>query len=131
MRYEWEHAIADHAMDKAIGNDLMQSVFEAEMRTGDDLCTSHDFCPDVVKIDVEGHEHKVLIGLRETLSKHKPLLFIEVHPKDLVREGTTIRELLEFLSGLGYREVAVDGCCERPDELTRPLEIRRAVFAAT
>lgn len=33
--------------------------------------------PNIVKIDVEGHEVQVLKGARETISKHKPTLFIE------------------------------------------------------
>lgn len=35
--------------------------------------------PDVIKIDVEGAEYKVLIGAKETLQTCRPILFIEIH----------------------------------------------------
>ncbi len=39
----------------------------------------HDIpVPDFIKIDVEGHEYKVLIGAKEVLSKSLPILFIEI-----------------------------------------------------
>lgn len=34
--------------------------------------------PDFIKIDVEGHEYKVLLGAKEVLSKSTPILFIEI-----------------------------------------------------
>jgi precorrin-6B methylase 2 len=41
--------------------------------------------PDIIKIDVEGDEVEVLKGAKETL-KSKPLLMIEAHNKDLIRQ---------------------------------------------
>lgn len=35
--------------------------------------------PNVVKIDVEGAESRVLDGMRETLAQHRPVLIIEIH----------------------------------------------------
>lgn len=35
--------------------------------------------PDFVKIDVEGMEHQVLRGMRKTIEKRKPKLYIEMH----------------------------------------------------
>jgi FkbM family methyltransferase len=44
--------------------------------------------PDVVKIDVEGHEVAVLAGMRATLSHQRPLLLVECHGQvaDVVAE---------------------------------------------
>jgi FkbM family methyltransferase len=39
--------------------------------------------PDVVKIDVEGAELDVLLGASNTLKKHKPRIFLEVHSSEL------------------------------------------------
>lgn len=41
---------------------------------------------DIVKIDVEGFEKKVLNGMRNTLQEHKPVLFIELI--DLIQQST-------------------------------------------
>jgi len=35
--------------------------------------------PQIMKIDVEGAEYQVLLGARQTLTKHKPIIFVEVH----------------------------------------------------
>lgn len=52
--------------------------------------------PDFLKIDVEGHELKVLIGAAETLNQYRPDLLIEIHSADL---GWAIRE---YLRPFGY-----------------------------
>ena len=38
----------------------------------------HDKNIDLIKIDVEGMETEVLIGLQETIDANKPLIFIEI-----------------------------------------------------
>jgi FkbM family methyltransferase len=43
---------------------------------GDDILLKHDI--DFIKIDVEGMEMDVLAGLEQTLTKHRPTLFVEV-----------------------------------------------------
>lgn len=60
---------------------------------GDDLIETDDLpAPDVVKIDVEGAERKVLDGLTDTIDECK-YVYVEVHP-DRVR-GRSIETVLE------------------------------------
>ena len=47
--------------------------------------------PDMVKIDVEGLEYSVLLGMKKTLSKYKPSLFIEVHGDTTESKITNIK----------------------------------------
>lgn len=59
--------------------------------------------PDVVKIDVDGSEARVLKGMRRVLERARPLLFLEVHfvggpPYPELRES-----LIRRLEGLDYR----------------------------
>jgi len=60
-----------------------------DIRRGDDL----ELAPDVIKIDVEGAEHDVLIGLRETVLRHTPTLFVE---------NSDWNNVTSYLSDLGY-----------------------------
>ena len=58
--------------------------------------------PDLIKIDVEGHEIAVLDGMSELLANHRPTLLIEVLSRS-VADGVQ-----ERLGGLGYRFYDVD-----------------------
>lgn len=60
-------------------------------------------CPlRLIKIDVEGMEFSVLHSAKALLSKHKPLLFIEMISSQLARYGTTVNDLEIFLNELEY-----------------------------
>ena len=62
---------------------------------------------DVLKIDVEGAEHRALSGARGLLETHRPLVFSEFGPKGLRDvSGVEPEDYLRFLVGMGY-ELAV------------------------
>ncbi|MCX5909718.1 MAG: FkbM family methyltransferase [Deltaproteobacteria bacterium] len=64
--------------------------------------------PQVMKIDVEGHEAHVLRGALKTLQKHQPFILIEVWENNA-------EEVTELLHGLEYDLYDVTqsfGCCE-------------------
>jgi FkbM family methyltransferase len=101
MHYEWEHAVA--------GGTQGEDAFGITMVTGDQLCESQDIKPDVIKIDVEGHELKVLSGLTETVRNFRPLIFLEVHPSRLTLEGDDLGLLSDFFQDLGYGAKTIYG----------------------
>ena len=57
---------------------------------------------DVIKIDVEGAEVKVLTGGRNVLATSRPILLVEANEEALKRQGTRTGALLELLQTLGY-----------------------------
>ncbi len=57
---------------------------------------------DLVKIDVEGFELKVLQGAQKVLSDFNPKLFIELDDNHLRSQGSSAKILLNFLAGLKY-----------------------------
>jgi FkbM family methyltransferase len=56
--------------------------------------------PDLLKIDVEGHEAAVLAGARQTLRRHRPLVLLESW-YDAARPGAMLRPL-QLLAQEGY-----------------------------
>jgi len=97
MHYELEHAVAGR---RGTGADRLRVPSD----TGDSLCDKHSFAPDVIKIDVEGHELRVIQGLRETIRRNRPLIFLEVHPGMICSNPTNghVSDLVHELVALGY-----------------------------
>lgn len=57
---------------------------------------------DLIKIDVEGFELKVLQGATHVLSEFDPKLFIELDDKHLQSQGGSAKALIVFLEERGY-----------------------------
>lgn len=71
--------------------------------------------PDVIKVDVEGAEAEVFKGSTKLIQKHRPLIFLDTHGRD-VHQST-----INLLSVYGYQFEAID---ERPLEDSRELIAR-------
>ena len=63
---------------------------------------------DLVKIDVEGAEMNVLLGMENYIRDYQPNLLVEVHPQGIGDFGFSSSILLEFLMERGYRLRAID-----------------------
>lgn len=57
---------------------------------------------DYMKIDVEGDELAVLLGAKETIRRHKPVMCIECNEHTLVRKGLTGEMLVRYIRSIGY-----------------------------
>jgi FkbM family methyltransferase len=57
--------------------------------------------PSVVKLDVEGAELEVIEGMRQTLTRHRPILVCELHG--------TAPEFVDAMTEAGYRVTNLDG----------------------
>jgi FkbM family methyltransferase len=57
---------------------------------------------DLLKLDVQGWEKKVLIGATKLLNAHKPVLIVEIEHYQLVKTNTTCEELFEYIRQLNY-----------------------------
>jgi FkbM family methyltransferase len=70
--------------------------------TVDELAARHG-APDVLFVDVEGFEAKVLRGAIDTLSRHRPDCFVEMHVGcGLEKFGGSVKSIASLLSELGY-----------------------------
>ena len=117
-----EHAVSAGTQDDA------PDVMGVEKRTGDDLCESHDFIPDAIKIDVEGHEMKVLRGLSNVLSRNRPLVFLEIHPRRLIEDGDSVATVAAYFFDKEYRAQGSDGRSMSRFEIENLQRDERVVF---
>jgi FkbM family methyltransferase len=71
------------------------------------VCLDHEaahFAPvDVIKIDAQGAEGRIIAGGRRLLRRDQPLLVFELWPAGLKAAGTTAEALLADLAAWGYR----------------------------
>jgi FkbM family methyltransferase len=123
MHYDWEHAVAG---DRSPTHRSLR----VESQTGDRLCEAYSFAPDVIKVDVEGHEVKVVEGLRETIARNKPLLFLELHPLMISRNdgNGSVAELIRTLAEVGYGTAELHGRAVSVEALIDVDEIERIVL---
>lgn len=63
--------------------------------------------PGFVKIDVEGWEPNVITGMAGTITRHKPVLFVEFNRGALEANGFTVGGLRDMILSLGYRVAAI------------------------
>ena len=74
------------------GERLGNQTVQAQCKRLDDI---YDGTPSIIKIDVEGHELQALEGAINTIKKHMPMIFIEIHDFEN-------SEIPKFLENLGY-----------------------------
>jgi FkbM family methyltransferase len=75
----------------------------------DHFCRERNVVPELIKIDVDGYEAKVIPGAMEVLSRHKPIVFLELHKKKFIaRFGVTRRDIVKPLFDMGYQAVLID-----------------------
>src|SRR6202000_208016 len=67
---------------------------------------------DLIKIDVEGFEYMVLLGLKNTIAKHKPRIIFEYDDNYWLNNGLKISDCYSLLISLGYTlyQVTPVGC---------------------
>lgn len=84
--------------------DLLQDGKSVTVRSVsiDSFLESVDPVPDLVKIDVEGAEGMVLMGMTELMQNDRPTVYIEIHPQKLRNYGWSHSEVVQRLADLGY-----------------------------
>ncbi|MBC7788769.1 MAG: FkbM family methyltransferase [Anaerolineae bacterium] len=106
----------------------LQSSRTVQVTTLDDVITNGAPIPSVIKIDVEGAEHEVLLGARELLARHHPVLMLELHLDIMERRSQPPCETVNMLTSLGYRFQDLAGKEMRArDTYDVPLAIHRVI----
>jgi FkbM family methyltransferase len=86
-----------------------ESAIEIQTRVFDEYASELETQRiDLVKIDVEGAELDVLLGMRGSIEKYHPALLIEIHPQHINHFDHTVEDLLGFLETMKYSLTPVD-----------------------
>lgn len=105
-----------HLAGATLAADAEASADRVPTHTLDGLVAAHGIVPDVVKIDVEGAELRVLQGAVGVLRRDRPALLLSVH-SDALRDAC-----LALLRELGYAAQPLAPSGTAADEyLARPL----------
>jgi FkbM family methyltransferase len=62
-------------------NETEAIIYNVKTDTLDNFTKEQNVCPDVIKIDVEGHELSVLKGAKNYIKQHHPTLIIEIEQR--------------------------------------------------
>jgi FkbM family methyltransferase len=94
-------------------------IVEKPMTTLDHLCRERQIKSiDLIKMDVEGFEFKVLKGMENTLKEHKPVLCIELNEPCLLDLGTSGQEIIDWLHTKEYTMYILDRNGQKHPTLT-------------
>lgn len=99
VRVSSEAAEGRHSLvvDSDIGETVPVSTY-----SGDHLVGSELQVPDVIKIDVEEAEYRVVQGLNDTIRKYKPIIYCELHIDQLEQDGVSVDSVINQLTDVGY-----------------------------
>jgi FkbM family methyltransferase len=78
--------------------------FNIDFWSIDDFCENAGARPDLIKIDVEGFQAKIVPGGRSTFAAGKPFVLLEFDAPDEVNaQGVSNRQIAKILFDLGYK----------------------------
>lgn len=73
---------------------------------------------DIIKMDIEGAEVLALEGMKNTLIKHRPLLFLEFSPHSIIKIKRNPMDFLLTLRDIGYSIFEINKARQRLDSVT-------------
>lgn len=94
---DWKHIVANLESDDII---TQSSVSIDDMELGP---------VDCMKIDVESYECQVLRGAARTITRYKPVIFLECHLLTLCKNQETHETLMRIIGDLGYEAKTFKG----------------------
>jgi FkbM family methyltransferase len=104
---------AQHASHRGV----LADTTGAHVETLDDYVQRRNLARvDFLKIDVDGHECRVLRGAARLLTTRQPIILIELAPQVLNEAGESLAGLVEILKSAGYRFLRIPGLTPLPEK---------------
>jgi len=96
--------IADHGFKQ-----LYENYPDVPQITLDQYCEETGIYPDVITMDVEGSEGKVLRGAEMLLRVKKPIIFCSIHPEFMyIHYNEWVTPFLRFVDECGYTHRCIE-----------------------
>jgi len=96
-----------------------ETFVQVKTTTLDDFLVSQKITKvDIIKMDIEGAEILALEGMKNTLIKHQPLLFLEFSPYSILKTNRNPIDFLSTLHEIGYSIFEINKTRQRLDKLT-------------
>jgi FkbM family methyltransferase len=85
-------------------NNVEEDAVSLDIMKLDDFCNSHNIYPDIMKIDVEGYQAKIIPGAMELITKFKPAILLEFDNGQFMMDKfeCTNKSVVKPLFELGY-----------------------------
>ena len=74
----------------------------------DAFCKDNDIQPELIKIDVEGAEIDLLLGAKNVLMLHKPVIVLSLHPQYIEKMNQSLSDLRSYLEEVNFRCLTID-----------------------
>ena len=94
-------------LSKYRGNDFTRT--HKQMVSLDAFCKDNDIQPELIKIDVEGAEIDLLLGAKNVLMLHKPVIVLSLHPQYIEKMNQSLSDLRSYLEEVNFRCLTIDG----------------------
>lgn len=92
-----------------IRSDELKTSARVKTTTLDEFLSSQKITKtDIIKMDIEGAEILAIEGMKNTLTKHKPLLFLEFSPHSIMKLNRNPLDFLSALRSIGYSIFEID-----------------------
>lgn len=88
-----------------INNDVVDNFSYVKIQKLDTFIENKKIKIDLVKIDVEGFEYKVLLGAENFIKTQKPIFYIELDDNNLKQQGDSAKKLIQLLGSHGYSKI--------------------------
>ncbi len=96
-----DNCLSSLEVDTKEDNETEAIIYEVKTDTLDNFIKEKNIIPDLIKIDVEGHELSVLKGAENFIFKHHPTLIIEIEQRH--HKTTNIESVFESFNQKGYK----------------------------